>query len=156
MKLVKYLWASFVGKAKNVFASCWIGQNPVMPQMIRLLDCVGIGMGRKNEFTNWKDILPMCHLTNLWGSERWTLDQNERCLLAAPLRAWKAAWFLFCIVSTRRRTDHSQHQCVHPQHLEVDSPAFFRLSSLRSMLSLLDWQKRMMYPWFWLLLDRSA
>lgn len=88
----------------------------------------------------------MCHLTNLWGSEMWTLDQNERCLLAAPLRAWRAAWFLFCTVSTRRKADHSQHQCVYSQHLGTDSPAFSRVSSLSSRLSLLEWQKRMMEP----------
>lgn len=61
----------------------------------------------------------MCHFTNLWGSEMWILDQNERCLLAVPLQAWKAAWFLSCIVSTRRRTDHNQRQSVQLQHLPL-------------------------------------
>lgn len=47
MNLVKYSWASFAGKAKPVIASCWIWQNPAMPQVIRVLDCVGIGRGKE-------------------------------------------------------------------------------------------------------------
>lgn len=104
------------------------------------------GEGKEEWIDSQKDALSLCHLTNLWGSEMWTLDQNERCLLAVPLPAWKAAWFLSCTVSTRRRTDHNQQQSVHLPHLQIGYAALCRVSSLTSVPSLQECQKRITYP----------
>lgn len=150
------LISCFPWKSKPAFSSCWILQNPVTPQVIRLLDPCWNGEGKEE----WIYSLKRCitHVPPYWpvgvrdvnSGSKWKVSSGR------PTAGLKGGLISF-LYSFYKEKNRSQSTIICTSSAPADRlPALFRVSSLSSVPSLQDWQKRTMYSKFWLLLDWSA